>query len=213
MALIIGVVSQKGGVGKSTICRLIAREYAANELDVLIADMDVSQSTSFIWNGRRLENDIQPNIGVQQFRKVEAALKLEDKYDAIVFDGAPHATRQTLEISQYANVVVIPTGTSLDDLIPTVQLAHELKKNGVATQKIVIVFSRVGNSQVELDEATEYIQMAGYRLLEGAIPERTAYRRASDAGKAATETTHHSTNERADELVQSIINHIEKLIK
>jgi len=29
MALIIGVVSQKGGVGKSTIARLIARELAA----------------------------------------------------------------------------------------------------------------------------------------------------------------------------------------
>jgi chromosome partitioning protein len=28
MTIQIGVASQKGGVGKSTICRLIAREYA-----------------------------------------------------------------------------------------------------------------------------------------------------------------------------------------
>jgi chromosome partitioning protein len=212
MALIIGVVSQKGGVGKSTIARLIAREYAANELNVLIADLDLSQSTSFTWNGRRLDNDLEPVIAVQQFRKVEAARKLESSYDVIIFDGAPHATRQTLDIARFANMIVIPTGTSLDDLIPTVQLAHELKKNNVPVKKIAVLFSRVGNSQVELDEAAEYIQMAGYKLLKGALPERTAYRRASDAGKAATETTHASTNERADEVVQSVINQVEKLL-
>jgi len=212
MALIIGVVSQKGGVGKSTVARLIAREYADNELNVLIADLDLSQSTSFAWNGRRLENDLEPAIAVQQFRKVDAVLKLQNNYDVIVFDGAPHATRQTLEIARHANMIVIPTGTSLDDLIPTVQLAHELRKNSVPVKKIGVLFSRVGNSQVEMDEAAEYIQMAGYQLLSGAIPERTAYRRASDAGKAATETTHASTNERADEVVQAVINHVEKLL-
>jgi chromosome partitioning protein len=29
MAMIVGIVSQKGGVGKSTVARLIAREFAA----------------------------------------------------------------------------------------------------------------------------------------------------------------------------------------
>ncbi len=213
MALIIAVVSQKGGVGKSTFARLVAREYAANDLEVLIADMDVAQSTSFTWNGRRLENNIAPEISVQQFRKVDSALKMADKYDVIVFDGAPHATRQTLEIARHANILVIPTGTSLDDLIPTVQLAHELKKNGIPAKQIAIAFSRVGNSQVELDEASEYIQMAGYSLLNGAVPERTTYRRASDGGRAATETSHPSTNEKADEMAQAIINRIEELMK
>ena len=47
MALVIGVVSQKGGVGKSTCARLIAREYAYAGWDVKIADLDVSQGTSF----------------------------------------------------------------------------------------------------------------------------------------------------------------------
>ena len=37
MALKIGVVSQKGGVGKSTLCRLIACEYARNGWNVKIA--------------------------------------------------------------------------------------------------------------------------------------------------------------------------------
>jgi ABC-type transport system involved in cytochrome bd biosynthesis fused ATPase/permease subunit len=49
MALIIGVVSQKGGVGKSTIARLIARELAAQDWEVKIADLDISQATSYHW--------------------------------------------------------------------------------------------------------------------------------------------------------------------
>jgi cellulose biosynthesis protein BcsQ len=46
MAIIIGVVSQKGGVGKSTITRLVARELAAQDWQVKIADLDISQATS-----------------------------------------------------------------------------------------------------------------------------------------------------------------------
>jgi Flp pilus assembly CpaE family ATPase len=49
MALIVGIVSQKGGVGKSTLARLVAREYALAGWSVKIADLDVSQGTSFNW--------------------------------------------------------------------------------------------------------------------------------------------------------------------
>ena len=55
MAMIVGIVSQKGGVGKSTLARLIAREFAAQDWQVKIADLDVSQATSFHWRSRRLQ--------------------------------------------------------------------------------------------------------------------------------------------------------------
>jgi Mrp family chromosome partitioning ATPase len=41
--LVVGAVSQKGGVGKSAIARLIAREYAASGWAVRVADFDVKQ--------------------------------------------------------------------------------------------------------------------------------------------------------------------------
>jgi chromosome partitioning protein len=41
MAVIIAMVSQKGGIGKSTLSRLIAREYANAGWSVKIADLDV----------------------------------------------------------------------------------------------------------------------------------------------------------------------------
>src|SRR5450755_3707911 len=49
MTIFISLCSQKGGVSKSTLARLVAREYANAGWSVKIADLDVSQGTSFSW--------------------------------------------------------------------------------------------------------------------------------------------------------------------
>ena len=126
MAIIIGVISQKGGVGKSTISRLIAREFAAQGWHTKIGDLDISQATSFRWRSRRLLNGIEPDIPVEQYGRVDQALKIADQYDILVIDGAPHATQATYQIAKASDLIVIPTGLAVDDLEPGVMLAHEL---------------------------------------------------------------------------------------
>lgn len=210
MTVLIGFVSQKGGVGKSTLCKLIAREYAVNGWEVKIADMDTSQGTTYNWNSRRLQNNIEPNIPVEQFRRVEDVLRISNSYDMILFDGAPHATRETLKIAQACQLVVLPTGISLDDLEPTVKLAHELVHEGINRRAIGFALCRVGNSSAEIHEATEYLKATGYHIFDGMITEKTGYRRASDLGKTLTETTHATLNQQAELLAQSIINKIQE---
>jgi chromosome partitioning protein len=213
MTLIIACVSQKGGVGKSTVARMLAREYAANEWSVKIADMDNKQLTSTRWNARRNENGFQPELEVQNHKTVSQALRTAESYDLLVFDGKPHSSAETLEIAKQADIIIIPTGYSLDDLEPTITLANDLVKGKINRQKIHIIFSRTGNSEAEAQEAREYVQAAGYRFIDGELPERTTYRRASDLGKAATETTHPSTNQYADQVVQKIVDRINELQK
>lgn len=213
MPVYIGVVSQKGGVGKSTIARMLAREYANAGWNVKIADMDISQSTSYNWNARRLQNSMEPTISVEQFGQVDRAIKTASDFDLIVFDGAPSSNIHTLDIAKQSDIVVIPTGTALDDLEPTIKLAHELKKKKVDKNKIIIVFSRVGTSAAELDEAKEYIKLSGYKLIEGYIPEQTAFRRASDMGQTLTETNYESLNQKADKVAQGIIDYLQKTLK
>jgi cellulose biosynthesis protein BcsQ len=75
LAIIVSMISQKGGVGKSTLARLLAREFAAQEWRVKIADLDISQGTSFQWRARRLEHQIEPDIPVELFGRVDQALK------------------------------------------------------------------------------------------------------------------------------------------
>lgn len=213
--MIIGIVSQKGGVGKSTLTRLISREYAANKWLVKIADMDSRQGTSTCWNMLRNHRQLEPTIKVEQYRGVKDAVADYNRGDfhLLVLDGAPAASKETLAIAHCSDLLILPTGISLDDLEPTVRLAHELLKNGVERDKIAIVFCRVGDSVAEIADAREYIGIAGYYSIEPVMSERVAYRRAQDGGKSATETTFTSLNNKASAVVKEIAKRAEYVIK
>jgi chromosome partitioning protein len=206
MAIVVGVVSQKGGVGKSTIARLLAREYASAGWQAKIADLDIAQGTSFSWQARRLRNDIKPAVAVERFGTVEQALHVADHYDLLILDGPPHSTAGTLRIAQASDLIVLPSGLALDDLEPSVILAQELMQKGIATNKLVFAFCRIGDSEPEVDEARNYVSQAGFNAIEEGMPERVAYRRAFDQGRSATETAFVSLNQRADFMAQAIIN-------
>lgn len=207
---VIGIISQKGGVGKSTVARMLAREYASAQWDVLIADMDIQQGTSTDWYTRRLENKIEPDFSVQKFSTVEKALKQGEKYDLVVFDGAPHATRQTQQIAKASNLVILPAGNSKDDLNPQIRLAHELS-DIIDHKHIFFTLTRVGDSEAENEGTQDWIEQAGYKVLKGAIPERTAYRNAMDDGKTLTETRFKTLNDKADEVVQAVVDQFKTL--
>lgn len=213
MATIISICSQKGGVGKSTLARLVVREYANAGWSVKIADLDVSQGTSFNWQGRRLQSSIEPVIPVERFGSVDEAVRAAAQFDLLIIDAPPNSTAGTLRIARAADIVILPTGLSLDDMQPSVLLAHELAKKGVAKAKIAFALCRVGDSHLELTESQNYITDAGYRVLAGVIPEKIAYRRASDEGRSLTETRFPTLNRRADKLAQSIIDLVTKLQK
>ncbi len=211
MAVKIAILSQKGGVGKSTIARLLACEYSRNQWEVKIADMDLSQGTVTEWNRTRLENGIEPKIAVEQFMTVKDVLKQDAHYDLLIFDGEPHSTKKTLEIAETCDFVILPTGVTVDDLLPTIKLAHELRKNGIDRRKVGIALSRVGDSQSEADGAREYIEDAGYHYL-GLIQEKTSIGQAHDMGKAANETSFKTVNQAIDQFVQAIVDRMD-LIK
>ncbi len=208
MAIIISFVSQKGGVYKSTLARLLAREFAAQQWNVKIADLDISQGTCFQWRTRRLERQIEPDVPVEQFGSVDKALRIAGQYDLLIFDGAPHSSSATRAIAQASDLTVIPTGLAVDDLQPAVTLAHDLVKQGVPSAKIIFVLCRVGDSAAEIEDARAYLQEAGYGVLAGTLPEKVAYRRASDEGRALTETRFPSLNQRAEEVAQGMVDKI-----
>lgn len=202
--MIIGIISQKGGVGKSSIVRALAREGAINKLSVKIADLDIQQATSINWVRRRLENDIQPTISVEPFKTADQAIKTAKNYDLFIIDGPARASKGTFEISKHSDLIVQPTGASLDDLEPAILLFHELVKKGIPRKKMVFALSRVGTESEE-KLCREYISQTGYEILEGSLYEKPAYRQAQNQGHALTEVSYKKLREKADKLIQSLI--------
>lgn len=208
MTYIIGMISQKGGVGKSTLARMMAREFVSGGLSTKIADLDTQQQTCTYWAGRRAENRVEPEIQVQSFASIKSALAESGRFDSLILDGKPNASEQTLEIAKASDLVVIPTGQTVDDLHPGVVLAHSLRKNHIAPDKIAFAMFKTTGSERENAAARDYITQAGYMVLDGEVSVSTAYGSASDQGKAITETSFKSLNDRAAKLAQSVIDRI-----
>ena len=134
----IAMVGQKGGVGKSTLARIIAVEATKGGLQAKIADMDTQQSTSVNWAARRAEKGVEPQIRAEPFRSVDTALKDAEGFDLYIFDGAPHSSQETRRACQVSDMVIIPTSEGLDDLHPSVILANNLLKEGNAPKRSLL---------------------------------------------------------------------------
>lgn len=205
MAYIVGMVSQKGGAGKSTLAQLFARELAQNGFSVKIADLDTQQTSSAEWAADRADNDISPSVRCETFADVKQAIAEAGQFDAYILDGKPNASRQTFEIARASDLVVVAVRQSKRDLRPAVKLANDLADNhGVDPAKIVFAMNQTTDSESDVLAAREWLKNSDYEVLDGWVALSTGYSTAMDTGKAITETSFRTLNKKAQVLAQSI---------
>jgi chromosome partitioning protein len=202
--MIVAFVSQKGGVGKSTLARALAVEAARGGLNVRIADLDLNQGSQVDWHRDRLAAGLSPSPPVQLHATLADALGYAEAADILVLDGPARADRETVALAKAADLCVLPAGASLDDLRPVVRVAHSLAKAGVPPGRILRALTRI-STEAEADAARAYILGAGYRVASGYLPERASYRTAQNGGKAVTEATASTLRSAAETVVQSLI--------
>jgi chromosome partitioning protein len=204
MPVTIAFISQKGGVGKSTLARALAAVAAHAKLKVRLADLDAQQRTLLLWGKARKENRVVPAIKVEGYANVGEAIEGAVGDDLLIVDTPGQISGGTLDLAREADLIVQPTGPSLDDLHPAVMVFHALTGSGIPRERMVFALSRTSAKEEE-DAAREYLEAAGYEVLQGAIPERVGYRQALNRGKAPTETEEKILNERADALLEALL--------
>ncbi len=207
--LAIACLSQKGGVGKSTLARLIAQTYAAGGWQVKIADFNTKQKTSVDWAALRMSQNVEPEIPAEAFTEVARATKGD--LDLIVFDGKPDSDTQTLRLAQSAELTIIPTGVSADDLVPQIRFAQELKKHGIDPRKILFVLNKTTDSTAATTDARNFIAGAGFRACITHIPNKTAFVNAHNSGRTLAETDFPSLNERSTALANEIVEALKEI--
>ena len=200
--IIVSFVSQKGGVGKSTLSRAFAVGASQENLKVKIADLDTQQGTSTDWHRERLNNGFSSIGSVELFGKAENALKEAVNYDFLIIDCPARASKSTLTISKKSDLVLIPTGASRDDLIPALKLGFELQDT--KQKNIFLILTRI-LTEAEAKEAKEFIKESGLKCIDGFLLEKAGYKQAQNEGLSILETKYKSLNEKADNLINSIL--------
>jgi chromosome partitioning protein len=179
-----------------------------NKLLVKVSDLDIQQATTTNWYRRRLALGIDSNISVECHGVVSQSLKSIKDNDVLIIDGPARASKGTLDIAKNSNLVVQPTGASLDDLEPAILTFHELVKAGIPKACLAFALMKVGTLAEEQD-CREYIEKAGFNVLNGCVFEKAAYRQSQNKGFAVTETKYPTLNKNAALLIQSIVDKLQ----
>ncbi|MGV1754857.1 ParA family protein [Agrobacterium sp. CG674] len=212
-SLVISCLSQKGGVGKSTLARLIARTYAVSGWTVKIADFNTKQLTSVVWGELRKANLIEPKIMAEAFDR-PTRLRT-DEADLVVADGRPDSDQSSMEIARVSDLIVVPTGLPLDDLQPQLMFANELVEKGIDKARILFVLNKTTESKVAVIAARNYLRTAtNFAVCENHITSKTSYQRAQNHGYSLSEVQGLNTQrleETADLLAAEIVAHVTKL--
>ncbi|MGA3303865.1 MAG: ParA family protein [Methylovirgula sp.] len=204
---LVSFVGQKGGVGKSSLARLLSVGAARAGHKVLLADFDLEQLTCLEWNAVRMRHNVEPEIDVRPFKSLKKLRKTEETFDLIVADTRGLADELTKEVAEESTVVFLPTGTSGDDLRPTLALARRLTKHG-ADGKLIFILSKTGRSERQIAAALKQIEDQGYPILETNWALRDGLQSEFDQGGVGLESRNRFLREISEQMGKALMDRV-----
>lgn len=122
LVMIISIVNQKGGCGKTTIATNLAALFAVEGREVLMVDADPDQRSSMNWCADRPEHLSRihaSSLPARNLRKEADALR--KKWDIVIIDGGARVTEHAYAAVAAADWLVIPVKPSKVDMDATAQ--------------------------------------------------------------------------------------------
>lgn len=180
---VISIISQKGGVGKTTIATALAVEAARNGKKTLLLDLDPQASASF-WNDSREESSLAvtaiPSARLEHYIKASR----EAGADFVFIDTPPFAKDIAYEAAKLADFVLIPAKPAVLDIIAMTRTVDLIKAFSKHAGVVLTFCPPVGK---EIDEAQEAVSQLDVELCPVRIGNRIAFSRAQQSGQAAQE--------------------------
>jgi chromosome partitioning protein len=195
--MIVAVLGEKGGTGKTTLATNLAGMRAADGQghDVLLVDADRQGSASY-WAEKR--SDTHPQLPtVQSVQKFGGGLMrtvrdMERRYSDLVIDAGAGDSREVESALRVAEVAVIPVQPAGLD-VWTLGLIDDRVGEALAVNPTLVAYVVLNRTSphpkdTDADEARDAI--AGCRhvqLADGEICDRVAIKRAAPAGLTVME--------------------------
>ena len=121
-SMIIAVVNQKGGCGKTTIATNLAALFADEGREVLLVDADPEQHSAMNWCADRSEALAKVHASSLPARNLyRESNMLRHKWEVVIIDGGARVTEHAHAAVASADWLVIPVRPSKVDLDATAQ--------------------------------------------------------------------------------------------
>lgn len=179
----LAIISQKGGVGKTTLATALAVAAEASGRSAAIFDLDPQASAAF-WKDTREAGApaviAVPPARLQHVLKAAAASGCA----LAIIDAPPFAKDIAFEAAQHADFILIPTRPAVLDVMAMTKTL-ELVRHYAKPSTVVLTFCPVQGREVADTEAA--VKQLGAMLSPVRIHNRVAYSRAQQTGLSAQE--------------------------
>jgi chromosome partitioning protein len=205
--MIISLLNQKGGVGKTTLSIHIASGLSERGHSVLLVDAD-PQGSSLDWASNRQLEPIFPVIGIPKSNLHKEIPMHAQRYDDIIIDGPPRVNELARSAIMASDLVLIPVQPSPYDIWAAKEIVDLLKEASVFKEKQIcrfVINRKIVNTAIGRDVVDALI---GYKIptLSSSLSQRVVFAESAAQGKTVTEIdpTSQATKEVRD-LVDEIL--------
>src|SRR3954471_4565931 len=182
--LTIALISQKGGVGKTTLAIHLATAFEMGGRQTLLVDLDPQTSAAEWKDARQAERPYVIAVPPSRLGKTLETAR-EHRAEVVVLDTAPHSEGTALDAARAADLILVPCQPSIMDLRAmrkTADLLNYLKKPTFA------VLNEVAAQGTVADEAARAITAQfGIPVCPIRLGQRVAFNRCLLTGQTAQE--------------------------
>lgn len=212
--MIIGVLNQKGGVGKTTIAVNLAACFSHTGRRVLLVDAD-PQGSALAWSAARQADPDFVVVGMAKPTLHREIPALARNYDIVVIDGAPRVNelgRAAIMSSDLALIPVQPSPYDVWAAAETVQLIREAQQFKENLRSAFLINRKISNSAIGRDFHAALGQFPDTPVLDVALVQRVIYAESAARGLSVPEAAPRSEAARElQSLAQLIIANEERL--
>ena len=186
--MIIGILNQKGGVGKTTLSVNIAACMARAGARILLIDVD-PQGSALDWAAARQGEPLFSVVGFPRASIHKEISQIGKGYDHIIIDGPPRVTDLARSAIMASDVVLIPVQPSPYDIWAAeevVKLIDEARIYKETLKSTFVVNRKITNTAIGRD-VREALAAYPVHVLNASIAQRVVFAEAAAQGQAIFE--------------------------